>query len=109
MGAKKDPLDAIRKEAGRFAGVDEGTACTQSAFRVGKKSFLFVGMQGGRCKLLLKLDDSMPEAEKLAAEHPDDVQVGKGGWVTLRFDAASPPPKRRWLAWVKESYRLSGG
>lgn len=93
--------------ASEFEGVDEGTACTQSSFKTGGKAFLFAGMQGGRHKLMLKLDASLPEARQLAKERPEDFQVGNSHWVTARFTADQPLPARLWQKWLKESYELS--
>ena len=38
----KDPTEAIRLKASKYPGVDQGTACTQSSFKTGKKAFLFI-------------------------------------------------------------------
>ena len=107
--AKKeiDPTEAMRLAASRYSGVDEGTACTQSSFKVGKKAFLFVGMQGGRYKAMFKLKSSIPEATKLAKEQPDCFEVGSTAWVTARFTADQPMPKKLWEKWLDESYTLS--
>ena len=105
----KDPTQPIRKKASQYAGVDEGTACTQSSFKVGKKSFLFIGEQGGRYKAMFKLKASIPEASKLAKKNPEDYQVGKTAWVTTRFSAEKPMPKKVWEKWLEESYQLSAG
>lgn len=107
--SKKDPTEPIRRQAGRYAGVDEGTACTQSSFKVGKKAFLYIGTQGGRYKAMFKLHQSLPEAAKLAEKQPDDYQVGVNGWVTARFTADAPLPKAIWTRWLDESYQLSRG
>lgn len=107
--ARKDPTDAMRLKASRYPGVAEGTSCTQSSFKVGKKSFLFVGMQGGRYKAMFKLQKSMPEATKLARSEPDCYEVGSTGWVTARFTAEKPMPKRLWEKWLDESFTLSAG
>jgi len=106
---RKDPTEPMRLRASRYPGVDEGTACTQSSFKTGGKSFLFVGMQGGRYKAMFKLDACRPEAERLAAKEPDDFQVGSGAWVTARFTAEKPMPRKTWEKWLDESYRLSAG
>jgi len=108
-GKPKDPTQPIRLKASKYPGVDEGTACTQSSFKVNKKAFLFIGEQGGRNKAMFKLDQSMPEARKLAEKHPDDYQAGKTGWVTARFSADKPMPKTRWGKWLDESYTISMG
>ena len=105
----KDPTQPIRQKASQYAGVDEGTACTQSSFKVGKKSFLFIGEQGGRYKAMFKLKDSISEANKLAKKSPEDYQVGNTAWVTARFSAEKPMPKKVWEKWLEESYQLSAG
>ncbi|MFC1853005.1 MmcQ/YjbR family DNA-binding protein [candidate division CSSED10-310 bacterium] len=105
--SKKDPTDSIRLKASRYPGVDEGTACTQSSFKTGKRAFLYIGMQGGRYKAMFKLQKSMPEASKLAEKEPDCYEVGSTGWVTTRFTADKPIPKKLWEKWLDESYKLS--
>ena len=104
-----DPTEAMRLRASGYPGVDQGTACTQSSFKAGKRAFLFVGMQGGRYKAMFKLGRSLPAAAKLAASHPDRFDVGKTAWVTARFTAEEPLPKKLWSAWLDESYALSVG
>ena len=95
--------------ASEFPDVDEGTACTQSSFKTEGKAFLYAGMQGGRYKLMFKLEQSLGEASRLAEEKPDDYQVGSTKWVTARFTAKKPVPARLWKKWLKESYQLSKG
>ncbi len=105
--SKKDPTEPMRLKASRYPGVDQGTSCTQSSFKTGKQAFLYVGMQGGRCKAMFKLGRSRTEAERLAKRAPEDFQVGSTAWVTARFSAASPMPKALWTKWLDESYALS--
>lgn len=105
--ASGDPLDAIRRKAAAFAGVETGKACTQSSFKVGGQAFLFLGTQGGRCKAMFKLAASRPEAERLARERPADFQVGSGPWVTARFSAEAPLPAALWTRWLGESRALA--
>ena len=102
----KDPTEAIRKMASEFPNVEEGTACTQSSFKSNGKSFLFVGEQGGRFKMMLKLDNSLSDAAEKADAAPDDFQVGNSGWVTARFSAERPLGARIWKKWLKESYEM---
>jgi len=101
-------LDAMKLKASEYPGVAEGTACAQSSFKRGKKSFFFAGEQGGRHKAMFKLKNSIPEAQKMAAASPDDFQAGKPPWVTTRFTAEKPPPDDVWQRWMDESYELSG-
>lgn len=103
----QDPTDPIRRKAGRYAGVDEGKACTQTSFKSGKKAFLYVGMAKGRHKAMFCLRQSIPEATNLARMDPDRFEVGSMGWVTARFTADDPMPRALWQRWLEESYQLS--
>jgi predicted DNA-binding protein (MmcQ/YjbR family) len=105
--SKKDPTESIRAKASRYPAVDEGTACTQSSFKTGNKAFLFIGMQGGRYKAMFKLEKSKPAAIKLAKKDPDCYAVGSTAWVTARFTADKPMPKKLWEKWLDESYQLT--
>lgn len=102
----KDPTLAICKKASTYPNVDEGTSCSQKAFKVGKKAFLYIGEQGGRYKAMFKVKDSIPEAQKLAKANPDDYQIGSIGWLTARFSDENPLPKKLWEKWLDESYQL---
>ncbi len=98
MARSKDPTDAIRRQAVTFPKVAKGTSCTQSAFKAGKGTFLFIGPgpKGQGFKAMFKLNASMSQALKLAAESPERFEVGSTGWVTARFTAEEPLPKRIW-------------
>ena len=104
-----DPTAALRKQAAKLEGATEGASCTQTSFKRGKTAFLYVGPQGGRFKAMFKLDDSMPEARRMADEQPDRFDVGKTAWVTARFSADDPLPKPLWQRWLKESHALAAG
>ena len=106
---KKDPTEPMRLKASRYPEVVKGTACTQTSFKTAKGAFLFIGMQGGRYKAMFKLDASKAKAAELAAKDPDRYQVGSTAWVTARFTAEEPMPKRIWEKWLDESYALSSG
>ena len=103
----KDPTEPIRQMASEFPDVAEGASCTQGSFKVGKQAFLYIGPQGGRYKAMFKLEASRDQAEALAAERPDDFQAGSTAWVTARFSAEKPMPKRLWTRWLKESHALA--
>ncbi len=111
MAKSPDPTDAIRSQAVTFPGVAKGTSCTQSAFKAGKGTFLFIGPGPKRqgFKAMFKLKASMPQALKLAAEHPKRFEVGSTAWVTARFTAEEPLPKRIWEKWLAESYEVTCG
>ena len=111
MARSKDPTDAIRSQAVTFPNVAKGTSCTQSAFKAGKGTFLFIGPgpKGQGFKAMFKLNASMSQALKLAAEDPKRFEVGSTGWVTARFTAEEPLPKRIWGKWLSESYDVTCG
>ena len=111
MARSQDSADAIRRQAVTLPGVAKGTSCTQSAFKAGKDSFLFIGPgpKGEGFKVMFKLKASMPQALELAAEDPKRFEVGSTGWVTARFTAEEPLPKRIWGTWLAESYDVTCG
>jgi len=111
MANSKDPTDAIRRKAMTFPGVGKGASCTQSAFKAGKGTFLFIGPgpKGVGFKAMFKLKASMPQAQKLAAQHPKRFEVGTTGWVTARFTTEDPLPKQIWGRWLAESYDVTCG
>lgn len=111
MTISNDPTDAIRRQAVTFPDVAKGTSCNQSAFKAGKGTFLFIGPgpKGKGFKAMFKLNDSMPQALKLAAENEDRFEVGSTGWVTARFTTEEPLPKRIWEKWLAESYEITCG
>jgi hypothetical protein len=100
----------LREIASSHPGVVEdvacrGTALESSAYKVGKKSFLFLGPKD----LRLKLAESLPSARKLAAKHPDRIRVGALGWVQVRVGSGEALPKEQLANWIAESYRLMAG
>ena len=111
MARSQDATDAIRRQAVTFPGVAKGTSCTQSAFKAGKGTFLFIGPgpKGQGFKAMFRLKASMPQARKLAARDPTRFEVGSTGLVTARFTAAEPLPKRIWGKWLSESYEVTCG
>ena len=102
-----DPTMPMREYACTYPDVDEGTACTQTSFKVKGKSFFFAGPQGGRFKAMFKLKESREEAQKLATESPENYEVGSGAWVTVRFADDKTIPQDIWQRWLDESYALS--
>lgn len=111
MGVSQDPAEAIRRHAMTLPGVSQGASCTQSAFRAGKGTFLFIGPgpSGVGFKAMFKLEASMPQALKLAAQRPDRFEVGATSWVTARLTAEEPLPRRIWGEWLAESHAVTIG
>lgn len=99
-------MPTLRELALAFPETDEGVACEgtpleRRTIRVKKKAFLFLGAEDA----LLKLHDSLPEAEALAAREPERYKPGAHGWVSIKWHGKKPPiPLLR--RWIEESYRL---
>ena len=106
MPGAKDPTKALRKAAATLPDVVEATSCNQTSYKSGKKAFLYVGPgpKGGGYKAMFKLEASLGEAESLAESEPERYELGVGNWVTTRFSAEDPLPKKLWSSWLKESH-----
>ena len=100
-----DPTVAMKVAAAEMPNVTVGTACNQASYKLNKKSFFFIGPQGGRYKAMFKLKDSLAQARQLAQAQPDAFEVGKLDWVTARFTSEKPLAKSIWSKWLKESYQ----
>ena len=106
MPGAKDPTKALRKAAGALPDVVEAMSCNQTSYKAGKKAFLYVGpgTKGVGYKAMFKLEASLGEAESLAKSEPERYELGVGNWVTTRFSAEDPLPKKTWSSWLMESY-----
>jgi hypothetical protein len=83
-----------------------GTSCNQTSYKAGKKAFLYVGpgAKGVGYKAMFKLEASLEEAKDLARSEPRRFELGVGNWVTTRFSADDPLPKKIWSRWLEESH-----
>ncbi len=97
--------EQLRVRALALPETSEGTSCVNRAFKVRKKNFLFVGEKPELVKVMLRLDASLEEAR--AMEDPR-IEVGKNGWVTVRFRPDDVPDADLLAAWVVESFRTLG-
>lgn len=107
MKRQTSPLQAMRTQALQLPETEEGIACAGTSLekrtiKVGKKAFVFIGAQD----VMLKLDQSLPEATRLAATNPGSVKAGAGGWVTVKFADRQPVSDDQLSQWLEESYRL---
>lgn len=108
----KDPTKIICEKANSYPDVESGTSCNQTFYKAksAKTKFLFIGpgAKGIGFKAMFKLDQSIPQAQELAATEPDCYQSpAKAGWVTVRFTEDNPMPQSVWEEWLDESYALS--
>ncbi|MEM7202255.1 MAG: MmcQ/YjbR family DNA-binding protein [Planctomycetota bacterium] len=99
------PMLALRKFANGLPEAEEGTSCVNRAFRARNKAYAYLGIKGDRYKLMLKLVDSLAQAEALQDEDPDTWRVGKGGWTTVWLPLEERAPKGLLESWIEESYR----
>ncbi len=106
MPAAKDPVKALKDAAVALPNAVEGTSCNQTAYKAGKKAFLYVGPgpKGIGYKAMFKLEASLEEAKDLAKHEPARFEPGVGNWVTTRFSAEDPLPEKIWSRWLKESH-----
>ena len=89
------------------SGTEEGIACAgtvieKRTIKTGGKAFLFLGLKD----LMLKLANSLPEAEHLAAAEPGNYKAGRGGWVSARLADGDCPPLAMIERWIAESHGL---
>jgi len=105
MPGAKDPTRALKKAAAALPNVVEGTSCNQTSYKAGKKVFLYVGpgAKGIGYKAMFKLEVSLAQAKGLAKSEPERFELGVGNWVTTRFSAEDPLPRKIWNNWLKES------
>lgn len=90
-----------------LSGVERGVACAGTAlesatFKVKGKAFLFLRPE----TVMLKLDASLSEASKLAAEKPELYKVGSGAWVTISLVRPQELSAAALVRWVAESHGL---
>lgn len=112
MAAKSQsaPLAGLIAGARRHPEVEEGVACAGTpiesrTLKVNGKAFAF--FRPGN--VMLKLGDSLPEAQAMAAQAPQRCQAGAGGWVTVKFGDGEPLPLSVMRRWLDESYALFAG
>jgi hypothetical protein len=105
-GVVMGQLENLRKLALGYPETSESTSCTKAAFKVRKKSFLYVGEKDETYSVMVKLADSLEQAQELVEIDPQAYQVGKAGWVTVTLPHGVVPPGDPFRKWTEESFRL---
>lgn len=97
----------LRKAALAYPGTVEDFPWGHSAFKVaGKKAFLFMGAtEDGGFSCSMKLPFRNEEALKIKGAKPTEYGLGRSGWVTFAFSAASKPPLTKLTDYLDESWR----
>ena len=100
------PVQFIRGTATALPEVEEGSVCNKTAFKAGKKNFLFFGSDGEGYDVKLKLQESLEEAAEFSTGQGESINVGSNGWVDLEFLHGKSLPQPVLIRWIRESYRL---
>ncbi|MFQ5968548.1 MAG: MmcQ/YjbR family DNA-binding protein [Acidimicrobiia bacterium] len=99
-------IKTLREHSLTYPETNEGDSCVKRAFKARNKGFVYLGETEDSYNIILKLDESIPEAKALAAAEPDHYTIGNTNWVTVNFPADEIPPKGLIEGWIDESFRL---
>jgi predicted DNA-binding protein (MmcQ/YjbR family) len=104
-----EAIKTIREYALSLPGAYEDHPWGENVFKVNKKIFLFFGPQTDQpteLSLGIKLPISNSDALNLPFCRPSGYNLGKSGWVTIKYPPDEPddPPVDLFLAWIEESY-----
>jgi predicted DNA-binding protein (MmcQ/YjbR family) len=95
----------LLKFALEFPGAWEDHPWEEDVVKVGKKIFVFLGLeQSSDPAMTVKLDESHEQALAVPGAEPTGYGLGRWGWVTIPFRDTSPPVGVL-KDWVEESYR----
>ncbi len=99
--------DAVREYALGLPGAWEDHPWGESAMKVGKKVFAFLGVPGTGFGMGVKLPDSAGALLSMPFVRPAGYGLGRSGGVEMTFaeDDAGAPPLDLLLECVEESYR----
>ena len=99
---------ALKKAALAAPGAWEDHPWGENVYKVGKKIFLFLGVDKGDGWLhcTVKLPDSAEAALTMFSFcEPTGYGLGKSGWVSSTFAKGEEVPLPLLLEWMQESYR----
>jgi predicted DNA-binding protein (MmcQ/YjbR family) len=88
-----------------FPGAWEDHPWEEDVVKVGKKIFVFLGVEeSSDLAMTVKLDESHEQALAIPGAEPTGYGLGRWGWVTIPFRPTTPPLGVL-KDWVEESYR----
>ena len=99
------PQAALAAYALTLPGATEDHPWGETAIKVAKKVFVFLGMPGVEVSVTTKLPESGMAALALPFAEPTGYGLGKSGWVTFRFGPKEPVPLDLLRQFIDESYR----
>lgn len=97
--------DILRATCLAYPDAYEESPWGEAAFKVRKKSFVFMNRSGDNVSMSVKLKEGHLEACQLPFATPTHYGMGKHGWVTCRFDAGADVPIPLLQDWIDISYR----
>ena len=101
-----DPESVLRAIALGYPEAVEDHPWGESAFKVRKKVFLFMGVPAEGCvSLSVKLPESAPVALLEPWASPTGYGLGRSGWVSFAFGPGDDVPVELLEDWIDESYR----
>ena len=104
----RDAYKALQKAAKAYPGAWEDHPWGETVYKVGKKVFVFMGVDrgDGSFGLSCKLPDSSEAAITMFSfATPTAYGLGKSGWVSAHFEKKDDVPVDLLLQWLEESYR----
>ncbi len=106
MPEATDPEEVLRAIALGYPEAVEEHPWGESAFKVRKKVFVFMGAPAeGSLSLSVKLPDSGPAALLERYASPTGYGLGRSGWVSFAFGPGDDVPVELVEDWIDESYR----
>ena len=96
---------ALREFALAYPEASEEFPWDHYAFKVRKKTFVFLSSEDEGLSLSVKLPLSSVAALSLPFAEPTGYGLGRSGWVTARFSDANEAPVELLSQWIDESYR----
>lgn len=97
--------DELARAAESYPGVIEEGPWGHRAFKIQKKTFMFLSTDNGVLSFSLKLPTSGKEALSQGFAQPTRYGLGKAGWITARFPSGAPIPLATIVEWIDESFR----
>lgn len=97
---------ALRTAALAYPDAVEDFPWGHSAFKAGKKAFMFMGAEEhGGFSCSMKLPYRASEALDMKGAAPTGYGLGKSGWVTFTFSAKARAPTGKLIDYLDESWR----
>ncbi len=105
MASLTEAIAALREAALAYPESREEHPWGQSAFKVGKKTFLFMTPFPDALNGSMKLPTSFEFALDYGFAKPAGYNLARARWVDLHFEGGDDIPLPVLLAWIDESFR----